>query len=164
MKKLALLCIIFSMFLCKVNAHGIHIDYSFDYPVAKLNVYFSKTSPVRNADVSVFAPDSEELFISGKTDNDGNFEFNPSVPGNWTVKVDDGMGHRRTSVINIADFSPETEVEEVQVVEEDHAHFDSDHHHHHDNCHIPMIYKLIFGLAIIFGISGFWYGLKSRKK
>jgi uncharacterized GH25 family protein len=163
MKKLILLSFILSLFVCNANAHGVHVDYSFNYPVAKLNVYFSKTSPVKNADILIFAPDSDELFTSGKTDFEGNFEFEPNVPGDWTVKVDDGLGHRRTSVISIADFSPETEVEEVQVVEEDHTHIDSDHHHH-DNCHIPMIYKLIFGLAIIFGISGFWYGLKSRKK
>lgn len=153
-----------------VSAHGIHIDHSFDYPAVSLSIYFSKTSPVAGADVSIFSPASGELFVSGKTDKDGNFTFNPDVPGEWTVKVDDGMGHRKTVVIAIEDFSEQL-VSETAHDEADgiHAHDPGHvHAHGHDHetghCHIPLIYKIIFGLSLIFGATGTWYGLKARKK
>jgi hypothetical protein len=163
MKKLFLISMIVSICFTNVNAHGIHVDYSFQYPNAKVHVYYSKTSPVANAEISVFAPGSDEIFVSGKTDKEGNYEFTPDVPGNWTVKVDDGMGHRKTAVISIEDFSSEIEPEEGETIEEHHTH-EHQGNHHHDHCHIPLVYKIIFGLALIFGFTGFWYGLKARKR
>ncbi|MFO7615480.1 MAG: carboxypeptidase-like regulatory domain-containing protein [Bacteroidales bacterium] len=153
-----------------VSAHGIHVDYSFSYPSVSLNVYFSKTSPVVDADVSIFSPVSGDVFVSGKTDKDGNFAFNPDVPGEWTVKVDDGMGHRKTVLIAIEDFSDPLVSESVHNEgDEIHSH-DPGHVHDHDHDHItghdqiPLVYKIIFGLALIFGLAGVWYGLKARKK
>lgn len=168
-KTVFFLVFFFALSLCNhVSAHGIHIDYSFKYPSVSLNIYFSKTSPVVDAEVSIFPPGSEELYFSGKTDKDGNFEFNPDVPGDWTVKVDDGMGHRKTVVINIEDFSDEWVSETVHAEEEDvHSHDHTiihDHDHENEHFHIPLVFKIIFGLSLIFGITGVWYGLKCRKK
>jgi hypothetical protein len=172
MKKLLFLFAIFCALNAfnNVSAHGIHIDYSFNFPVVSLDIYFSKSSPLVNAGVEVFSPLSGELFVSGKTDENGNFEFNPDGPGQWTVKVDDGMGHRKQLVITIEDFGDQLVSEPVQGEEkEGHSH---DHAHVHDQhlendsgeCQIPVFYKILFGLAIIFGITGVWYGLKARKK
>jgi uncharacterized GH25 family protein len=153
-----------------VSAHGIHIDYSFNYPVVSLEIYFSKTSPLVNAGVEVFSPHSGELFVSGKTDKNGNFEFSPDGPGDWTVKVDDGMGHRKKLVITIEDLKDQLASEQGQADESgQHSH---DHalvpDHHHENgpgeCQIPVFYKILFGLSVIFGVTGIWYGLKARKK
>lgn len=152
----------------QVSAHGIHIDYSFKYPSVSLNIYFSKTSPVVNADVSIFSPGSQDLYFSGKTDKDGNFKFNPNVPGDWTVKVDDGMGHRKKAIIAIEDFSDQLVSETIHAEEEEshsHDHFIvHDHDHENEHSHIPLVYKIIFGLSVIFGVTGVWYGLKARKK
>jgi len=170
-KSVTLLVFFFALGLFNhVSAHGIHIDYSFKYPSVSLNIYFSKTSPVVDAEVSIFSPGSGDVFVSGKTDKDGHFAFNPDVPGEWTVKVDDGMGHRKTVVIAIEDFSDQLVSGPVHAEEEEaHSHDQPqihDHNHDHENGqgHIPLVYKIIFGLSLIFGITGVWYGLKARKK
>jgi hypothetical protein len=149
-------------------AHGIQVDYSLKYPQATLKFSFSKSSPLAHADVSVYSVETDELYISGKTDKNGEFVFMPDIPGDWTVKVDDGMGHRKTAVITIeSDFFESDTI--VQSTVKEHIHSDDcahsqDQNHHHDHAHIPMVYKIIFGLALIFGITGVWYGLKARKK
>jgi len=177
MKKFVLLLFVFITLsaLKHASAHGIHVDYSFDYPLVSLKFYYSKTSPLASADVSILSPNSGELYISGKTDEDGNFEFKPDVPGKWTVKVDDGMGHLKTTVIDIEDLSAQLVSEPAHTGDHDHSHDTGDEHGHihepaHDHDHasdyseIPLIYKVIFGLSLIFGIAGIWYGLKARKK
>jgi len=169
MKKNILLSLCLLMFSgTTVFAHGIQVESSFQYPQATVKFHFSKSSPVANANVSVYYFDTEELYISGTTDKNGVFVFMPDAPGKWTLKIDDGMGHRKTEVITIDDemFESDTPVEPIKSEEDNdcaHAHGHDDHHHH-DHCHIPMIYKIIFGLAIMFGITGIWYGLKARKK
>lgn len=179
MKNIVLLLFVFiaSSTFKQASAHGIHIDYSYDYPLVSLKVYYSKTAPIVNADVSVFSPGSGELHISGKTDEKGNFEFRPDVPGKWTVKVDDGMGHLKTSVIEIEDLSAQVVSGPAHTHDHDHSH-DTGHEHGHshvqthdhdpdnpyDYSEIPLIYKIIFGLSLMFGVAGIWYGLKARKK
>ena len=177
MKKIVLLLFVFITLgaFKHASAHGIYIDYSFDYPLASLNIYFSKASPVVDANVSVYSPNSGDLYISGKTDENGNFGFQPDVPGKWTVKVDDGMGHLKTTVIDIEDFSAQIVSEPAHSREHDHSH-DTGHEHNHSHeqphehdhanvySNIPVIYKIIFGLSLIFGIAGIWYGLSARKK
>jgi len=50
--------------------------------------------PMAFADVSVFGPgNSETPFLKGSTDRHGHFAFVPDQPGQWQVRVDDGMGH-----------------------------------------------------------------------
>ncbi len=177
MKKTVLLFFVIIAFsaLKHASAHGIHIDYSFDHPLVSLKFYYSKSSPVANADVSILSPNSEELYISGKTDESGNFEFEPDEPGKWTVKVDDGMGHLKTTVIDIEDLSAQLVSEPAHTGDHDHSHDTGHEHGHsheptHDHDHasdyseIPLIYKVIFGLSLIFGIAGIWYGLSARKK
>jgi len=161
------------------KAHSVRIEFSSQYPVVSLRASFSPSSPIKNAEVKIFTPSSDDIFQTGTTDPDGNFSFKPNVTGSWKVSVDDGRGHRRTSEVLVSEAFFKGEVTEqadkpkAESVDEGCAHsqlYEHEHEHshieghHHDHEHIPLVFRIIFGLSVIFGITGIWYGVKARKK
>jgi len=143
-------------------AHAVLIEFNQHSPVVVMRAGFSKTSAMKNAAVEVFAPENGALYQSGQTDASGRFAFVPDAAGTWTVKVDDGRGHRKTASYEVtASFfetqhveveKPQKAVEKEIVIREVKTE------------QIPLIYRLVFGLSIIFGITGIFYGLKAKKK
>ncbi len=175
-KKLTLNIVI--LFFCSANlwAHALNLDFEVKHPFVIIEAGFSKNNMVANANVEVLSPETEEVFQKGRTDSYGRFIFMPDMHGLWKVKVDDNMGHRREGQLEIS-----TSFFEDNYKKED-SHADGcaeepekkekhrcSHKHTHDHAHlssaeIPLVYKIIFGLAIIFGITGLAFGLKSGKK
>ena len=75
-----------------VSAHGIRYATGTGGIVVK--AFFDDNRPAAGMFVSIFAPDQEDRFQSGKTDKNGRFAFFPDRAGTWEILVYDRMGHR----------------------------------------------------------------------
>ncbi len=75
-------------------AHGTDYRVIAEAPVIAAEFFYSDKKPMRYAEVLVFSPENDEVeYQNGRTDQNGRFAFYPEMPGNWLVKVNDGMGH-----------------------------------------------------------------------
>ncbi|MBS4013526.1 MAG: hypothetical protein KGZ97_07165 [Bacteroidetes bacterium] len=162
------------LFSTLAMAHSIRVDVNIQSPTVTIYAGFSKIKPIANAKVEVFAPETETPYQLGQTDINGNFAFLPNAYGEWRIKIDDEMGHVRNTKINIPkeffttdDSEHETDIKSISKVIkiETEEEIETSHHHSHNAItEIPIIYKAIFGLALIFGITGILYGYKANKK
>lgn len=150
-------------------AHGIRVETVMNHPYVTLKASFSPRSLLSDAYVEIHAPSSVAIFQKGHTDSKGRFVFMPDEAGEWKVLIDDEKGHKRTIGIQISDvFFATTETpamsDSVMAADTLCAHAEGQFHHHHSHeGHVPLYYKIFLGLALIFGITGIYYGLKSRK-
>lgn len=61
--------------------------------------FYSDKTPMRYAEVLVFSPENEKAeYQNGRTDQSGRFAFLAETPGEWQMKVNDGMGHATVTV------------------------------------------------------------------
>ncbi|MGI0487746.1 carboxypeptidase regulatory-like domain-containing protein [Pantanalinema rosaneae CENA516] len=69
-------------------AHGVDMQYQTTQAISVQAKYDTGT-PFANAQVTVYAPNSDAPWLKGTTDNNGNFTFtpDPSQPGTWQVKA-----------------------------------------------------------------------------
>lgn len=64
---------------------------------------YSTGGTANYAEVKVYAPDNADVeFQNGRTDALGRFAFLPGKPGTWTVVVADGMGHKVSHPVAVA--------------------------------------------------------------
>jgi hypothetical protein len=154
--------VLFFAFGATVMAHSVNFETALYSPVVTVKAYFSRNAPLKNASVVIFAPDGQQPFQSGRTDTEGYFAFVPNIAGDWTVNVDDEAGHAGKVIISVPDdfFTKEGFVESRRTVEQQGLVGEDYHHHVHDH-HIPIVYRIVFGLSLIIGISGFFYGIKA---
>lgn len=113
--------------------------------------------PMSYANVEVTAPETALPFQSGRTDRNGTFVVNADTPGPWNAVVSDGMGHRLTlnfsvlpqedAVIPTGNNTRNTEKEMAAQLPGQNRHL-----------------KIISGLAVIFGLWGFFFAWKARRK
>lgn len=147
-------------------AHSIHLEITRSAPLISVQASFSKTSPMADAGVVIYAPGSDQPYQTGRTDKRGFFAFVPSVAGDWSFEVDDERGHRKMVNISIdqsfisglaaAEESPEdvaAEKDAAPGVEEETL----------KPYGTGFYYRLVTGLALIFGVSGIFYGIRARK-
>ncbi len=163
-----------SIFLCSVlllvfsvsaMAHAIRFEVEKHYPAVTVHAYFSRTASLVDASVEVFAPGNEEVFQKGRTDKYGFFTFRPDESGSWRVTVDDGMGHFDRTTVNVSDKffkADELIIDEEKTTEEDTAVVSDGKQEKVQQSEIPMIYRIIFGLSLIFGLTGIIYGIKAK--
>lgn len=190
-------------FLCIVtdaSAHGINFEISQRSPVVTVYAYFSRTSPVGDASVTIMAPGLDLPWQTGRTDKSGHFAFIPDQIGEWRIMVDDERGHRGRAMVTISRLffnedhheavNGDGSASEIAQIGLKEKHIEQDtteritktvtrtiskiddvHHDHIEknvmekklNNQIPILYRIVFGLSIIFGITGIWYGLTARK-
>jgi nickel transport protein len=104
--------------------------------------------PMSYAAVEIKAPDSKIAFQKGRTDRNGRFMFQPDAPGRWQAIVQDGMGHRLALDVAVG--------EKQGTPEKVHAGMPA-------AGALPVrLGSIIAGLAIIFGLCGFFYGWRAR--
>lgn len=151
-------------------AHGLSVETELRSPFVTVKANFSHGSDIRDGSVEIFAPEATTLYQKGRTDSKGRFVFLPDKAGAWKVIVDDERGHKKTITLQIEQSffnAQDGNTEIVKVDESDTlcAHGESYAHEHqeHEHAEIPLVYKIIFGLALIIGITGFFYGVKSKK-
>jgi nickel transport protein len=115
-----------------------------------VTVRYDDGEPMSYAAVVIQAPDADIEFQTGRTDRNGCFMFQPDGKGNWHVVVRDGMGHGVALDLEVgagnASDKPEQSGVERQVGD------------------LPRAISVFAGLSIIFGLSGFLYGWKVRRK
>ncbi len=158
------------LFSSMAMAHSIKVDVSLQSPAVTVFAGFSITKPISNAKVEVFAPDSQTPFQVGRTDINGNFAFLPKTSGEWRITIDDEMGHfgKKTVIISHDFFQIEKAIVQIDINQEQEIEHVEDEAKIQEtitySAEIPMLYRALFGLAIIFGITGFFYGFQAKRK
>jgi hypothetical protein len=105
--------------------HGVTVTAEKRYPCVIVNARYHGSKALVNASVTVRFQAENEEFQAGKTDKNGNFCFLPDKPGQWTVTVDDLIGHRGKKTVTVTeDFfktysSRDKEKSEVTPVKEE---------------------------------------------
>ncbi len=166
MRKSILLAIIAFFIVCAPAAgHAIQFETEKHPPVVRVKSFFSPTSPVADANVTIYAPGENDPHQSGYTDKEGFFAFTPDRSGEWRFEIDDGMGHADRITVKVSSNFFDSEQEspgEIDKEEEAEAAERSS-----SECvfteGIPVIYRVIFGLALILGVTGIIYGVKAKQ-
>jgi nickel transport protein len=107
---------------------------------------YGDQGPAPDAYVAVYAPgEPMNEYQTGQTDRNGYFSFVPGGPGDWEIVIDDGTGHRDRKTVSISAGSPpESEASALPASQ-------------------PTWQKLLIGLSLILGLSGFFYGISNRR-
>jgi len=122
------------------HGHGITAD-RVDGGAGVRAVYDDGT-PVTFSEARLFAPGKEDKpVLTGTTDRDGCFMFRPDTNGVWRVTIDDGMGHAVTKDLQL----------DGQVIA-----------HKPERDRMPKRYGIVTGLALIFGVFG-WFAFLRLK-
>ncbi len=106
--------------------------------------------PMSYGDVGIKSPNSNVPFQTGRTDRNGYFIFQPDEPGQWQIEVRDGMGHRLALGFEVGADGAAPEMVSARSPK--------------TSAGMARLVKVIAGLSIIFGLSGFLYGWKESKK
>jgi nickel transport protein len=70
--------------------------------------FYSDKTPMQYAEVLVFSPESDKVeYQNGRTDQNGRFAFLAETPGEWRIKVNDGMGHAVHATVTVNPIKPE---------------------------------------------------------
>ncbi len=126
-------------------AHDLTVSVRLNAPVVITRATYAGRDPASFVKVTIHAPSSTSNdYQSGNTDRNGYFSFVPAGPGNWRVVVDDELGHRKELTVSVP--SPFEARDEAPVTGSSTAR------------------QALLGLALIVGITGFFYGYKSRSK
>lgn len=131
--------------MAAAEAHELDVAVQMAPPAVVLRATYGGTEPVPFAKVQVFsASDVKAEYQTGVTDKRGAFSFVPDAGGQWKVVIDDETGHRRDVAVTVpARFeqggapSPGAGASRWE--------------------------RTLLGLALIVGITGFWYGWKARR-
>ncbi len=147
-------------------AHSINFEITKHAPLVSVNAYFTRASPLADASVVIYAPGQDQPYQTGRNDRQGFFVFVPSLAGDWVFEIDDERGHRDRVEVSIDENfitgvtaekeTPEDEAEEsyvAPVVEEETI----------SPVSIPFFYRVVFGLALLFGITGVFYGIRAKQ-
>lgn len=151
MKK-RLITILF-LFILSVNVfgHGVNIKIIKHYPTVIIKSSFDDGKPFAYASVSIYAPDSTKTqYQSAWADANGIFVFVPDKSGNWKFEVDDEMGHVEEIIIPIS--------QEFFKANKKSNSFKNQNPYED----IPVYFKIIFGIGLIFGMTGIFYWVKAK--
>jgi nickel transport protein len=129
------------------RAHGVDgmVEHTGGYCVT---AQYDDGEPMAYAAVEIKAPDSKIGFQKGRADRNGRFMFHPDTPGNWQAIVLDGMGHRLALDVVVGQVPGASKKAHTGIPAA---------------AAVPgRLWKIIVGLAVIFGLCGFFYGLRAR--
>ncbi len=127
-----------------VLGHELDLRVRLVAPVVTVEAAYGGSEPLPYAKVSVYSPaDANGEFQTGVTDRKGRFAFVPDRAGSWRVLVDDEEGHRGEVTVVV----PEKFEGAAAAVEEGGSRWE----------------RALLGLAILFGVTGVWYGGKARR-
>jgi nickel transport protein len=126
-------------------AHEIELETALAAPAVVVRATYGGSGPVQFAKVQVFSPTApSEEFQAGMTDRRGYFSFVPEGGGPWRVVVDDEEGHRDQVTVSV----PESFESEAQWT----------------TARASRLERALLGLGLIFGLTGFFYGFKARRR
>jgi hypothetical protein len=100
MKKQIIVITVFVLwFSLWIYSHGLTLKVEKMPPFVMVTSLYHGGSIITDAEVKVFFNDPKTEFQRGVVDKKGKFAFIPDREGSWFVRVDDGMGHRKTAEI-----------------------------------------------------------------
>lgn len=98
--------------------------------------------PMSYSEVLIYSPrDGKIEFQNGRTDKNGSFAFLPDAPGEWRIVVSGEEGHGFTANFTV-DKSMNISIKQTWF---------------------QRGKKLVSGIILIFGLTGFIYYLRARK-
>ncbi len=101
--------------------------------------YYSTGEPMAFAEVMVFSPaDSQVEHQNGRADRRGRFSFYPDCPGQWQIRVKDGMGH--SVIADFAVAAPQKAAAGPVVLQE--------------SGRMPLPQAVVTGIGVILGVFG----------
>lgn len=121
------------------SAHSVYVDW--DYGEIEVEAYYGGGGAMKNADVKVYIvrEEKEELYRTGKTDENGIFNFTPK-PGFDNYRVEVGKeGHQDSLEINLEEGSPE-------------------------ESSVPLYRRIAAGFGYLLGLAGIAIGYLGWKK
>lgn len=128
-------------------AHELNVSVRLAAPAAILQATYANSDPAPFAKIQVFSPAKQE-FQAGNTDRRGYFSFVPEGAGEWHVIVDDELGHRQDVAVAVPEAflaaNPSTGPAGANVP-------------------ASRWERAALGLALLIGLTGFWYGYRARK-
>lgn len=127
-----------------LRAHDLEIRPTFAAPAVIVRAAYAGAEAVPFAKVQVFSPaDAQHEFQAGNTDKLGKFSFVPDGGGAWRVVIDDEIGHRQEATVEVpASFGNSTPQPASGGP--------------------SRVERVITGVAILFGLTGIWYGRSKR--
>jgi len=127
-------------------AHELEATVTMAAPAVVIRAAYGGSEPVPFAKVQVFTPAApQQEFQTGRTDSRGYFSFVPERGGNWSIVLDDEEGHRNTITVAVPEpFEARTSQARTAGP--------------------SRIERAAQGIALLFGLTGFLYGFKARRR
>jgi hypothetical protein len=138
------LSLLLTFFAPSLSAHELQISVRLVPPAVIVHATYAGSAPVAFAAVSIYAPDSAQEHQTGRTDARGYFGFVPNRGGSWKAVVDDELGHRVEAPVKVP------EAFEGGVADQ-------------PGSGLSPVHKALIGLSLIFGLTGLFYGYRSRR-
>lgn len=112
--------------------------------------FYADNTPMQYSEILIFSPENDKVeFQNGRTDQNGRFAFVAETPGEWRIKVSDGMGHAVNAALTVNSADSELKTAggmpgnpSNAVLEEKNPLFGG----------TPKGVKLVFGLSILLNI------------
>ena len=134
------------------HAHRMLVDCMVEDGTVFVDVFFPDGKPARNVKVEVYRAD-ETLYLSGETDAEGRFGFDPGDGIHFKVAAIGKLGHRAEQEVSLNEAMPRPseKSEGVAPIEDAVRQRES----------IPLR-EIFAGLGYIFGAAGILMYLKAR--
>jgi nickel transport protein len=124
--------------------HELEVKTQLAAPAVIVHATYAGTEPVPFAKIQIFSPaDPSKEFQAANTDKRGYFSFVPEGSGSWKVVIDDELGHRKEIAIAVPDSFTNNTSESSNGG--------------------SRAERALLGIALIFGVTGVWYGYRSRR-
>ncbi len=128
-----------------VFAHGTDYRLIGNDAVVAVEFFYTDQTPMQYAEVLVFSPENDKVeYQNGRTDQNGRFAFLAETPGEWRVKVNDGMGHAVRATVTISSDKAGTEAS---------GNVPNDHLNQDVKKKNPLFGESPTGVKLIFGLS-----------
>ena len=156
MMRLFPLCAVISLvsgllFPTLMLGHGVEVHDVTDRAEASVRSVqfgYSTGEPMMYAQVRLYAPSQPDMEVmQGTSDRNGLFCFIPDEAGEWRIEAEDGMGHKGTVAINVAnDTVSDLSAGEIS------------------DGKIPRSFAVITGLSLILNFFAVWHFAGVMKK
>ena len=139
-------CFVCAMLPSYSLAHRMLVDSLVEDGVVFVDVFFPDGKPAKNVKVEVYRAD-ETLYLSGQTDAEGRFSFDPKDESHVKVVAIGEMGHRAEQELSINAVKPEaSEKSEGKIRQRE-----------------PLpLREVLAGFGYIIGVAGILMYLKAR--
>jgi nickel transport protein len=142
------LLLLILLFALAASGHELEVTTRLAAPAVIVKATYGGSEPVPFAKIQIYSPSGPgKEHQSANLDQRGYFAFVPAQSGSWKVVVDDELGHKSTLQVTV----PEG--------------FDASGEQAGNGglTGTARLERALLGISLLVGITGFWYGYKSRR-